>query len=68
MIDRLLAAILGGMLFGVLLPICSAVLIGMPDTLMGFVWLAVTGIFVGGILGASFTRVFGFVFEIFLDV
>jgi hypothetical protein len=39
-----------------------------PGSFFGFVWLAVLGIAVGTFLGALFPRVFGFVFELFMDL
>lgn len=43
-------------------------MLGAPDSLMGFVWLAIAGMFAGAILGACFPRAFGFIFEAFMDV
>ena len=68
MTKRILAAIFGGVLFGILSPLSYLLLIGAPESAMGFVWLAVLGVVVGAILGALFPRVFGFVFEVFMDV
>ena len=68
MTRRVLAGVFGAILFGVLTPILTALLIDAPDTVMGFIWLAVIGVAAGAVLGACFPRVFGFVVEIFFDV
>lgn len=68
MTNRILAAMFGAVLFGVLAPIFYVLLVAVPQSIMGFVWLAVAGVVVGAALGALLPRVFGFVFEIFMDV
>lgn len=68
MTRRVLAGVFGALLFGVLTPILTALLIDGPDTLMGFVWLAVIGAAAGAVLGACFPRVFGLVVEVFIDL
>ena len=68
MTNRFLAAMFGAVLFGVLVPILYVLLVAVPQSIMGFVWLAVAGVVVGAALGALLPRVFGFVFEIFMDV
>lgn len=68
MTNRFLAAMFGAVLFGVLAPILYVLLVAVPQSIMGFVWLAVAGVVVGAALGALLPRVFGFVFEIFMDV
>ena len=68
MTNRFLAAMFGAVLFGVLAPILYVLLVVVPQSIMGFVWLAVAGVVVGAALGALLPRVFGFVFEIFMDV
>jgi hypothetical protein len=68
MTNRILAAMFGAVLFGVLAPILYVLLVAVPQSIMGFVWLAVAGVVVGAALGALLPRVFGFVLEIFMDV
>lgn len=68
MTKRILAAIFGAVLFGALTPLLYVLLIGVPGTLMGFVWLAALGVVAGAILGALLPRVFGFFFEFLMDV
>ena len=68
MTNRFLAAMFGAVLFGVLAPILYVLLVAVPQSIMGFVWLGVAGVVVGAALGALLPRVFGFVFEIFMDV
>ena len=68
MTNRFLAAMFVAVLFGVLAPILYVLLVAVPQSIMGFVWLAVAGVVVGAALGALLPRVFGFVFEIFMDV
>lgn len=68
MIKRFLAAVFGGALIGVLFPISYVLLIGIPDTLMGLLWLASIGCLTGVIAGAILPKVFGFIFEVILDV
>ena len=68
MTNRILPAMFGAVLFGVLAPILYVLLVAVPQSIMGFVWLAVSGVVVGAALGALLPRVFGFVFEIFMDV
>ncbi len=68
MTKRILAAIFGAVLFGILAPLAYVLLIGVPGSFIGVVWLAVLGVVVGAILGALFSRVFGFIFEVFMDV
>jgi hypothetical protein len=68
MIRRVFAGIFGAILFGVLTPILFTLLIGVPDSVIGFVWLAVVGAASGAFLGASFPRVFGFFFEVVMRI
>ncbi len=68
MIKRILAAMIGAVLFGILAPLTYILLLGVPQSLMNFVWLAVAGVVVGAVLGALLPRVFGFVFELLFDV
>lgn len=68
MTKRILAALFGAVLFGLLAPLAYVLLGGGDMNLMGLVWLAVLGLVVGAVLGALFPRVFGFVFELFMDV
>ena len=68
MTKRILAALFGAVLFGILSPLAYVLLVGGDMKLMGLVGLAVLGVVVGAILGALLPRVFGFVFELFLDV
>ena len=72
MVKRVLAGVFGAVLFGIAVPVLSVLLVGVPESLMGFVWLAVIGVVIGvvigAIIGALFPRVFGFVFELFMGV
>jgi len=63
-IKRVLAALFGAVLLGILVPIASFL---MFDGLGGIALLAGLGAVIGAILGALFPRVFGFVFGIFFD-
>ena len=65
---RILASIFGAVLLGVLVPLLYPLLASTPDSFVGYVWLAGIGVVLGAILGARFPRVFGIVFEIFMDV
>ena len=67
MINRVLAAIFGAVLFGIIAPLAYVLLIRGPGSLMGFVWVAALGVVVGAILGALFPRVFGLVFEVVME-
>lgn len=64
---RVLAAGFGAVLIGIATPLLYVLLAGVPASLMGFVWLAASGVAAGAVLGALFPRVFGFVFEAFLE-
>jgi hypothetical protein len=69
MFRRVLAACFGALLFGVLVPVAYALFAGWPEG--GFttlILLAAVGVVVGASLGALFPKVFGFVFEVFMDV
>jgi len=68
MTKRILAALFGAVLFGLLAPLAYVLLVGADMNLMSLVRLAVLGVVVGAVLGALFPRVFGFVFELFMDV
>lgn len=68
MIMRILAAIFASVLFAFLIPIIYVLLEGVPQSLMSLVWLALAGVVSGAILGALLPRVFGFVFELFMDI
>ena len=71
MINRLLAAIFGGVLFSVITPI-GYFLIFKSTPLAGFfegIFLLVgCGFAFGAALGALFPRPFGFIFEFFFDI
>lgn len=69
MIHRVLAAGFGAVLFGILVPLVYTLCIGWPDS--GFskiLLLAAAGLAVGAGLGALFPKVFGFVFEVFMEI
>lgn len=68
MTRRILAALFGAILFTLLAPILLILLSGVPGNLMVVVWVAAAGLIVGAVLGASFPRVFGFIFELFTDI
>lgn len=68
MIKRVLAGTFGAVIFGVLAPLLYALLVRMPDSFSTVLWLAGSGMAIGAVLGALFPRIFGFVFEVFLDV
>ena len=68
MIRRTLSALFGTILFSVAVPIGYYFAFdGFPEGLKGFVVIVGVGAVVGAILGAFFPRVFGFIFEMFLD-
>ncbi len=70
MIKRTLAAIFGAVLFGVIVPIVYFVALrSFPlEGVKGIALLAGSGALLGAVLGALFPKVFGFVFEIFMDL
>ena len=69
-IKRVLAALFGAILFGVIVPVIYLVAFDKPpvDGLNGVVLLIGCGMAFGGILGALFPRVFGFIFEFFIEM
>lgn len=68
MIIRILAAIFASVLFAFLIPIIYVLLVGVPQSLINLVWLALAGVVSGAILGAKFPKTFGFVFELIMNV
>ena len=68
MLKRILAAIFGGILFGILVPIGYSIFLDVPESPAGLIGIFSLGAFSGLILGFLFPRVFGFIFEIFLDI
>lgn len=68
MLKRVLAGAFGALVVGILAPILYVLLVGMPGSLMTFIWIAVIGVVAGAVLGAIFPKFFGFVFEMFMDV
>lgn len=69
MIRRTLAALFGAILCSILVPIgyCIAFDEFPFDGLKGIAVLVGAGAVAGAVLGALFPRVFGFIFETFLD-
>ncbi len=69
MIKRILAAVFGALLFGILMPIAYPfVFDGFPlEGFKGILAVAGGGVALGALLGALFPKVFGFVFELFLE-
>jgi hypothetical protein len=70
MIKRILAAVFGAVVFGVLVPlgywlVAETVPLG---NLTGVLLLIGIGLLAGAVLGALFPKVFGFVFEAFMDL
>jgi hypothetical protein len=67
---RILAAGFGAVLFGIIVPVVYLLVFeGVPfGSLNGFLLLVGAGLAVGACLGALFPRVFGFIFEMFMDV
>lgn len=71
MFKRILAAIFGGILFAIIAPIIYWFLTkSMPldGFLHSLILLASIGFAIGATLGALFPKVFGFIFEIFVDI
>ena len=70
MIKRFLAAIFGAVLFVIIVPIgYSLTFDQFPiDGFKGIILVAGGGMALGAVLGAMFPRVFGYVFEMFLDL
>ncbi len=67
-LKRILAAIFGGVLFGILVPIAYSIFLDVPESPAGLIGIFSLGAFSGLILGFLFPRVFGFIFEIFLSI
>ncbi len=71
MIKRILAAIFGAVLFAILVPGGWYLAFdGVPfdNPIKGILVLVGSGLAIGALLGALFPKVFGFIFEMFLDV
>lgn len=62
-LDRVLAGVIGAVVFGVLTPLLYPLLVGWPDSLTAFVWLAAAGAGAGACLGVCFSRFFLFLVE-----
>ena len=69
MIRRILAALFGALLFSVVVPIGYYLAFDgfSLEGLKGIALLFGVGVVVGATLGALFPRVFGFIFDMFLD-
>lgn len=67
---RFLAALFGAVLFGIIVPIAYLFAFDqLPlDGFKGILLLIGVGLIFGAILGALFPRVFGFVFEAFIEM
>ena len=70
MIRRTLAALFGGFLFSIFTPIIYFFLFdAFPlDGFKGIAVVIVSGAALGAVIGAMFPRVFGFIFEMFIDI
>jgi hypothetical protein len=71
MIKKLLAALVGGTLFAIILPMSYWLIFdNMPlqGFLSGVILLAISGFVIGAILGIMFPKVFGFLFEMLFDI
>lgn len=68
MLKRVLSAAFGAFVFGILAPVLYLLLVGVPGSMMAFIWIALIGLVTGAILGALFPKFFGFISEIFLDI
>lgn len=71
MIKKVLAAVFGGILFAIIMPIAYWLIFSsMPleGFLSGIILLVTCGFIFGGILGALFPKVFGFLFEVLLEL
>ena len=70
MIRRTLAALFGAFLFSIVTPIAYFFLFDAfsLEGFIGIVAVIAVGAVFGAIIGAMFPRVFGFIFEMFLDI
>ena len=70
MIRRTLAALFGAFLFGIITPIAYFFLFdAFPlEGFKGIAAVSVAGAVFGAVIGTLFPRVFGFIFEMFLDI
>ena len=69
MIRRILAGVFGAVVFGIIIPIITSVAFeSIPlDGLNGLLVLVGISVVLGFVLGCSFPKVFGFIFEAFTD-
>jgi hypothetical protein len=65
---RVLSGAFGAFVIGILAPVLYLLLVGVPGSLMAFIWIALLGLVTGAIFGVTFPKLFGFIFEIFLDI
>ena len=68
MIKRIAAGAFGAVVLGISVPVLYILLIGVPASLLGIVWIALIGVATGAVLGALFPKFFGFVFETMMDI
>jgi hypothetical protein len=68
MLKRVLSGAFGALVIGILAPVLYLLLVGVPGSLMAFIWIAFFGLVTGAILGVIFLKFFGFIFETFMDV
>ena len=70
MIRRTLAALFGAFLFGIIAPIAYFFLFdAFPlEGFKGIAAVSAAGAVFGAVIGTLFPRVFGFIFEMFLDI
>lgn len=68
MLRRVLAALFGAVVFGILVPIVYLLYLDPPaDGFTGLLILVGGGALLGALLGIIFPRVFGFIFEVIFD-
>lgn len=69
MMVRVLAALFGALIFGLLVPILWPMWFAVPfGNFTGVMILAGSGVILGAILGILFPKVFGFIFEALFDL
>lgn len=69
-IKRVLAALFGAILFGIIVPVIYLVAFDKPplDGLNGILLLIGSGVAIGAIVGALFPRIFEFFIDVLFDV